>query len=415
MRRRLSGCAVLFVAACTALAACSSGGSSTSSTAKTTTTTPPKPKSITIGFVTDLTGSASSGFTTSKLGIEAYLNAINAAGGVNGIKINYILADTTSTPTGALTAVQKLVQQDNVFAIVEDSSDFFGAEPYALSQNIPVVGSAIDGPYWGDPKDTNLYAADGPTNEDYTALSGGQFMKSQGVTKCASLGYAGSPSSALAAEGFIKSCELAGLKSAYLNTNFPFGSTNIGPIALAMKAAGVNGLFLPTVPSTSFALIIALKLLGVDLKASLLPTGYGGDLLASKPAVQAAQGIDFETIGLPAEANTPATQARAADLAAVGVHTDPTFAEQEDFLTLSAFVAGLKAAGPDYTRASFEAAMNKMTNFTAGGLLSPPLSFRQYTPGTSCLEVVTLKGTKFIILPHMPICTANVKFTNASG
>jgi branched-chain amino acid transport system substrate-binding protein len=56
-------------------------------------------------------------------------NRINAAGGVNGYKIKYILADTNSTPTGGLTAVQKLVQQDNVFAIVEDSSDFFGAEP----------------------------------------------------------------------------------------------------------------------------------------------------------------------------------------------------------------------------------------------------------------------------------------------
>src|SRR5262249_62238187 len=100
-----------------------------------------------------------------------------ASGGGNGIKIKYILADTNSTPTGALTAVQKLVQQDNVFAIVENSSDFFGAEPYALAQGIPVVGSAIDGPYWGDPKDTNIFAAAGPTNEDYTNLAGGQFMK----------------------------------------------------------------------------------------------------------------------------------------------------------------------------------------------------------------------------------------------
>src|SRR5258708_19762558 len=97
-------------------------------------------------------------------------------------------------------------------------------------------------------------------------------MKSQGVTKCASLGYASSPSSALAAEGFVKSCELVGLKSGYLNTQFPFGSTNVGPIALAMKAAGVDGLFLPTDPSTSFAPLVALPLLGVNLKASLLPT-----------------------------------------------------------------------------------------------------------------------------------------------
>jgi branched-chain amino acid transport system substrate-binding protein len=301
MRRRLSACAVLVVAACTALAACSSSGSSSSSSSPSpASSTSAAPTTITIGFVTDLTGVASSGFLTSKLGIDAYVNRINAAGGVDGYKIKYILADTGSTPTGALTAVQKLVQQDNVFAIVENSSDFFGAEPYALQQGIPVVGSAIDGPYWGDPKDTNIFASVGVTNENYTSIAAGQFMKSQGATKCASLGYASSPSSALAAAGFVKSCQLAGLKSGYLNTQFPFGSTNVGPIALAMKAAGVDGLFMPTVPSTSFALVVALHLLGVKLKAVLLPTGYGGDLLGSKPAVEAAQGVDFETIGAPA-------------------------------------------------------------------------------------------------------------------
>jgi branched-chain amino acid transport system substrate-binding protein len=412
MRRRLSACAVLVVAACTALAACSSSGSSSPGSS----TNPGASKTITIGFVTDLTGVASSGFLTSKLGIDAYLNHLNATGGVDGYKIKYILADDNSTPTGALTAVQKLVQQNNVFAIVEDSSAFFGAEPYALAQGIPVVGSAIDGPYWGSSKDTNIFAADGPVNEDYTNLAAGQFMKAQGVTKCASLGYAGSPSSALAAQGFVVSCEKAGLKSGYLNTQFPFGSTNVGPIALAMKAAGVDGLFLPTDPSTSFALVEALHLLGVNLKASLLPTGYGGDLLTSPAAITAGQGIDFETIGPPAEANTPATRQRAADLATVGVTTHPTFAEQEDFLVLSAFVAGLRAAGANPTRQSFMAAMSKITNFNAEGLLAPStVNFRNYTPGTGCTYVVTLKGSKFVLLPNMPLCGQNVKFTSASG
>src|SRR5215468_8136744 len=100
MRRRLSRSAVLMVAACTALAACTSSGSSgtSSSTGPSTTT-----KTITIGFVTDLTGVASSGFLTSKLGIDAFLNHVNATGGVNGYKIKYVLGDTNSTPTGALT------------------------------------------------------------------------------------------------------------------------------------------------------------------------------------------------------------------------------------------------------------------------------------------------------------------------
>jgi branched-chain amino acid transport system substrate-binding protein len=408
MRRRLWACAVLVVAACTALAACSSSGSSSPGSSKNTSGS----KTITIGFVTDLTGVASSGFLTSKLGIDAYLNRINAAGGVNGYKIKYILSDTGSTPTGALTAVQKLVQQNNVFAIVENSSAFFGAAPYALQQNIPVVGTAIDSPLWGDPKYTNLFAAVGVVNEHYTSVAPGQFMKSQGVTKCASLGYGSSPSSALAAAGFIKSCEMVGLKSGYLNTQFPFGSTNVGPIALAMKNAGVDGLFLPTDPSTSFALIVALHLLGAKVKAALLPTGYGGDILASKAATEAGQGVDFETIGAPAEANTAATQQRAADLAAVGVTTDPTFAEQEDFLVLTAFVAGLRAAGPNPTRQSFMAAMSKITNYDAGGLLAPEkISFRNYAPASGCLWVATLKGSKFFVAPGTPICSPLVKFS----
>ena len=417
MRRRLSRAstrrAILVVAACTVLAACSSSGGSSSpgSPGSGSSAGATGSKTITIGFVTDLTGVASSGFLTSKQGIDAYLNRINAAGGVNGYKIKYVLADTTSTPTGALTAVQKLVQQDKVFAIVEDSSDLFGAEPYALQQGIPVVGSSIDGPYWADPKDTNLFASVGVTNENYENAAQGQFMKSQGVTKCASLGYSSSPSSALSAEGFIKSCEAAGLKSGYINTQFPFGSTNVGPIALAMKNAGVDGLFLPTVPSTSFALVVALHTLGVKLKAILLPTGYGGDLLASQPAVEAAQGVDFETIGAPAEANTAATQQRAADLAKVGVTSDPTFAEQEAYLALTAFVAGLQAAGPNPTRQNFMQAMSKITNYDAGGLLAPEkISFRNYAPATACLWVAQLKGEKFAVVPGTPICSQLVKF-----
>src|SRR5258707_1005627 len=303
MRRRISGCAVLLLAASAALTACGSSGGSSSGPSAGTTGGTSGSKTITIGFVTDLTGVASSGFLTSKLAIDAYLNRINAAGGVNGHKIKYILADTTSTPTGALTAVQKLVQQDNVFAIVEDSSDFFGA----------------------DPKDTNLFASAGVTNEHYMNLASGQFMKSQGVTKCASLGYASSPSSALAAAGFVKSCEVAGLKSGYLNTQFPFGSTNVGPIALALKNAGVDGLFLPTVPSTSFPLVVALHSLGVKMKAIVLPTGYGGDLLASKPAVGIGQGVDFQTVGRPREGETAGSRHAAADWAKMGRTIDPPF------------------------------------------------------------------------------------------
>jgi branched-chain amino acid transport system substrate-binding protein len=274
------------------------------------------------------------------------------------------------------------------------------------------VGSAIDGPIWTDPKNTNLYSAVGVINLDYMQLALGQFMKAQGATKCASIGYSGSVSSQNSATNFVKSCQAAGLKSGYLNNQVPFGSTNVGPIALAMKAAGVDGLYLPIDPSTAFALVAALRQDGVQLKSVMLVTGYGGDLLASKATVQAAQGDGFATIGVPAERNTPATKKRAADLAKVGVTGPPTFAEQESYLTMVAFAAGLTAAGANPTRASFMKAMDGIKNYDANGLLAPEkISFHDYAPATGCIWVAVLKGETFSVAPGMPICAPNVKVT----
>jgi Periplasmic binding protein len=92
-------------------------------------------------------------------------------------------------------------------------------------------------------------------------------------------------------------------------------------------------------------------------------------------------------------------------------HRSPTFAEQEAYLALTAFVAGLKGAGPNPTRQSFMQAMSKITNYDANGLLAPEkISFRDYTPTTSCLWVAQLKGEKFFVVPGTPICSPEVKF-----
>jgi branched-chain amino acid transport system substrate-binding protein len=397
---RLTGLVVLAAVASTALAACSSSGGTGGGSDGT----------IKIGVISDYTGAASSSFSTNDKAIDAYVKRVNAAGGINGHKIEYVRGDTASTPTGALTAAQKLVQNDKVFAIVENSSYFYGAEPFLLKQNIPVVGSGIDGPIWSDPKNTNLYTATGVSNSSYTQLAFGQFAKSVGVTKCGSIAYAESVSAQQAAKGFVQSCQAAGLQGGYLNLQLPFGTTDVGAIALAIKTSGIDGIYLPLVPSTSFALLGALKAEGVQLKSALLPTGYGGDLLESKAAVQAAQGYDFQVVGVPAEAGTPAVKQRAADLAAVGVTTPATFAEQEAYLSMAAFAAGLKGAGAKPTRASFMKAMGSITDFDGEGLMAPQkINFREYVPSRLCTWFARLDSEKFVIHKDMPICGGMIK------
>src|SRR6202000_1936186 len=100
--------------------------------------------SIKIGIITDLTGPSSSGFATTEKGIKAYVDGVNNSGGITGQPITYVVGDTASTAPGALAAAQKLVQTDKVFAIVEVSAFFYGAEPYLLKAGIPVVVGGFD-------------------------------------------------------------------------------------------------------------------------------------------------------------------------------------------------------------------------------------------------------------------------------
>jgi branched-chain amino acid transport system substrate-binding protein len=73
---------------------------------------------IVLGTHTDLSGPAASYGVTSTNAIRLRIDEVNAAGGIHGRKIRYIVEDTQYQIPRAVQAVNKLIQKDNVFAIV---------------------------------------------------------------------------------------------------------------------------------------------------------------------------------------------------------------------------------------------------------------------------------------------------------
>ena len=124
--------------------------------------------SITIGLITSVTGNASSTFYDSAKGAQARFDALNAAGGLNGRKINMIVADDQSSPTGDLTASQDFVGK-GVFAVIDYTPYAFGGYKYLQQQGIPVTGGAFDGPEWGMQPNTNMFAYTGGVDPHYPA------------------------------------------------------------------------------------------------------------------------------------------------------------------------------------------------------------------------------------------------------
>jgi len=394
---------VAIAAVAMVVAGCSSSSKPASSVSASSASAP----TYTIGVLTDLTGLASSTELSVPLGVKAGVGLANS----EGYNIKYVVADAATSPTGALAAAQKLVYEDHVFAVIAVSALTFSASSFLAAHGIPVIGASVDGSEWVTSK--NMFSIDGTENFNKVYDVYGKFFKMEGVTNLAALGYGISPSSALSTKGTAASAEAAGIKVGYLNAAFPFGSTNVGPVVLAVKNAGSNGFYAGVETGTSFSLITSLRQQGVQMKAVLLPIGYGGDLLQGGPgAQQAAQGVYFIVSYEPVEMRTAATERFQKALKTyAGVTGDPTFNEYLAYLSVDGFVTGLKAAGAHPTQASFITAMLGINSYNADGLLGSHtlgfgLSQRGQNAGAdNCSWITVFSGESFHLVPGAdPIC-----------
>jgi branched-chain amino acid transport system substrate-binding protein len=73
---------------------------------------------ITLGMHTDLSGVAATYGVSSSNGVKMRFDEINAAGGINGRKVNVIIEDQAYQVPKAVQACNKLINRDNVFAFV---------------------------------------------------------------------------------------------------------------------------------------------------------------------------------------------------------------------------------------------------------------------------------------------------------
>ncbi len=120
-------------------AACvNKGGNSTTSTGDT----------IKVGVYGDTTGATSSFGQSTKNGIQLAFEEINAAGGVNGKKLEMLFEDDQGTPEKAKTVISKLINQDKVVAVLGEvaSSNSLAAAPVAQEARIPMITPSSTNP-----------------------------------------------------------------------------------------------------------------------------------------------------------------------------------------------------------------------------------------------------------------------------
>lgn len=108
---------------------------------------------IKIGNIMPYSGPASAYSVIGKTE-QAYFNKINAEGGINGRKINFITYDDSYSPSKAVEQARKLVESDEVLLIFNPlgTPSNSAIQKYMNSKKVPQLFVATGATKWNDPK-----------------------------------------------------------------------------------------------------------------------------------------------------------------------------------------------------------------------------------------------------------------------
>ena len=141
----VGGAAALLTAAC--------GSSSSGGTANIASAPGVTASQVTIGSTQPLTGPAAPGYSEIAPASNAYFKYVNAHGGVNGRKINYIYLDDQYNPTSTATQTHKLILQEQVFAMYQalGTPTHLSVVSYINSSHVPDLFVASGCNCWNNP------------------------------------------------------------------------------------------------------------------------------------------------------------------------------------------------------------------------------------------------------------------------
>jgi len=114
---------------------------------------------IVLGSFLPLQSGLAAGATQMKEGCDAYFRYINSQGGVNGRKIEWIVENDSYNPQQTVAVTKKLVDRDNVFALVSTLGTVtnLAVLPFLRQRNVPIVNPAGGHKLLNRPTDKNVF------------------------------------------------------------------------------------------------------------------------------------------------------------------------------------------------------------------------------------------------------------------
>jgi len=345
-------------------------------------------------------------------GFEAGILRFNEAGGLGGRKIKFLgfLDDNFSAST-ALANVQKLVQEDHVFAVVPFNNEIAtdSISTFLAQNKTPMIGYGVTPVFVNNPWAWSVvgdYAA-GTTAQTTQFVQMTDALHAKASTLKWGLVGTDVPGGETVLKLAATSIHSIGEKVVYNEANIPAaGTTNYLPYAQAIVSSGANVIYNALSASDVIGLAAALKSAGYK-GASLNGQTYIPGELASNPNEEAALQGAYVSSAFPVnEDKTPAVKQALKDLKAVGAPQALNNGTSVGYWSAQLFIAMLKStAAKDggaskVTPQSVEKFVNSGYTYKgniAGGLAPETFPAAERNEQTTCYATTQIEGPNFVL------------------
>jgi ABC-type branched-subunit amino acid transport system substrate-binding protein len=355
--------------------------------------------SIVVGGIASVTGPLPLAFAPVFDGVHAYLDMVNASGGIDGRTIDFADAlDDGSDPSQDLQQARTLVQSDHVFAVVGVATPSFVGGSYLADNDVPTFGYDVN-PQWTD--GPSLFGYEGSFIDfEHPGPEPAYLAEQVGAKRVGIVAYNLSASS----EGCV------GIANVMAKFHIPveFEDLSISPPAIdlsadvnRMRAKGVDFVASCLDLNGNLVLSRALKSAGMGSAVQYWLDGYDESALASSASLMDGAYFLIGHVPFGSGEQQPTKYPEMAlylkELHKYFPADEPSEPSVAGWISAEMFCTGLKMIGHDVTRARLVAAINSLTDYT-GGLVAPIDWKVEHTENgpVDCNVFVRAVGTRFV-------------------
>ena len=323
---------------------------------------------IRVGGVASTTNPLGGAYGDGFAGVKAYFDYVNSRGGIYGRKLA-LVSERDDTVGNNRQEVQGLISEDNLFAVMPVEVLVFTGADLLANSDIPTFGWNINAE-WGSeqaPGPPNLFGEKGSylcftcANPLLPWLARRVHARRVGL-----LAYQNASSSACAKGVQASFNKYPSAKLAFVDSSLSFGVTDLTGDVSGMKSKGVD--LVATCMDNNGTLTLAKEMRKQDLNAAqYLPNAYNREFMQTNASFyEGSYVLSFFT---PFEVKRQPPGLKLFLKWAKKSGSPQNENALAGWINADLFYKGLKEAGPEFTRQKVIDAINKMTDYTAGGIL----------------------------------------------